>query len=194
MKKTLLLASLISVSLMAGSMPVVAAPATYTVDGNVPNLCSVQLPRLLNNTPQVNVNSVTGQTLGIVQLTDSQTLAAKAASFDVGFAAWCNYAHRLVVESQNDGLWQDQLTPAPSGFANAVPYTAQIVWGGNSTNFRADAVTRQISNVSMPVNQPTAGDIELRVQVQAGASNANLNSPLLAGTYRDIIRVTVQPQ
>lgn len=194
MMKHGLIASIAALPILILATPSMAA-ATYQVDGNVPQICSVELPRLLSDTAPINVTSLTGQTIGISELTDPATLATNATSFDVGFAAVCNYAHRLVVESQNNGLWQDQLTPPAPGFGDAVPYRAQISWGGINTQFNADAVTRQIANVSVPVNHPAQGDIELRFQVLQGSSNAQQSfAPLLAGTYRDIIRVTVEPQ
>lgn len=193
MMKHVLIASAVSLPLLALGQASMAA-AVYQVNGTVPQICSVELPRLLTDTAPINVTSLTGQTIGITALADPSTLATNAASFDVGFAAVCNYAHRLVIESQNNGLWQDTYTTPASGFADAVPYQAQVSWGGTNTAFRADAVTRQISDVSVPVNRPSAGDIELRFQVLAGASNAQAFAPLLAGSYSDIIRVTVEPQ
>jgi len=178
---------------LAGLTPAFGA-ATYTVIGSVPQLCTMADPQLLNGSAPINVTSLTGNSIRITQLTDPATMATRAASFDIGFTAECNYAHRLVVESQNNGLWRSALTGEGPGFADAVPYTAVVRWGDTTTTFRADAEVRQISTITVPVNRPTQGVIELQFQILAGASNLQSFSPLLAGTYSDIIRVTVEPQ
>jgi hypothetical protein len=184
-------------TLLAGAVPASAAtnaPANYQVIGSVPQICSVQDARLIGGLAPVNISTVTGQSITISQLVDVRTLATNSTSFDVGFDAFCNYAHRIVVESQNNGLWRQDLTPAAPGFADAVPYTANVFWGGTSTTLQANASVRQISAIAVPVDNPAAGQIELRFQILPGASNALYFSPLLAGTYSDIIRVTVEPQ
>jgi hypothetical protein len=170
------------------------AAATYRVIGSVPQVCTVSDPQLLAGVAPINVSSLTAQAITITDLVDSRTLAVNAASFGVGFNAFCNYAHRLIVESQNNGLWRQDLTPAAQGFADAVPYTAEVRWGGTDNTLQANAAVRQITDLSVPVNNPASGQIELRVQILSGASNALSYAPLLAGAYSDIIRVTVEPQ
>jgi hypothetical protein len=181
-------------ALLAAAMSHASAAATYLVQGSVPQLCSMQLPRLLSDRAPINVTDLTGNSIAITQLTDPTTMATKATQFDVGFDAVCNYAHRLVVESQNNGLWRDALTGPAPGFADAVPYTAVITWGDTTTTFRADAEVKQIANVTVPVNKPTEGQIELQFEIRAGAANGDSFAPMLAGRYSDIIRVTVEPQ
>jgi len=193
MTKASLLTTAALAATLVGLTPAFGA-ATYTVVGSVPQLCTMEDPQLLNGTPQVNVTALTGNSIRIAQLTDPATMATRAASFDIGFKAECNYAHRLVVESQNNGLWRSALTGEGPGFADAVPYTAVVRWGDTTTTFRADAAVRQISTITVPVNRPTQGFVELQFQILAGASNQQSFAPLLAGTYSDIIRVTVEPQ
>lgn len=183
-----------AIALLCGATAANADSADYRVIGSVPQICSVDQPQLLGGVPAVNISSLTGQSVTIAQLVDTRTLAANAASFDVGFTAFCNYAHRLVVESQNNGLWRQDLTPPAQGFADAVPYTANVRWAGTDVTLQANAAVRQISDLTVPVNMPAAGQIELRFQVAPGASNALSFAPLLAGTYSDVIRVTVEPQ
>jgi len=182
------------VSIMGLSNVSFAAAANYDVIGRVPQICAVDQPQLQGGTAAVNATIVSGQTILINQLTDPTTLATNAASFDISFDAMCNYAHRLVVESQNNGLWPNITTSGAPGFGNAVPYSADILWADTNATMDADASVRQIKDVSIPVGRPAEGQIELRFKLQPGASNAQLFSPLLAGTYRDVIRVTVEPQ
>jgi hypothetical protein len=44
------------------------------------------------------------------------------------------------------------------------------------------------------IGEARAGQILLRLEIQPGASNLASNSPLVAGTYSDTLRVTVEPQ
>lgn len=171
-----------------------ASAANYLVQGNVPQICSVELPVLLTNRPAINVSGLAGESLTITQLTNPATLATNEASFDVGFAAVCDVPHLLIVESQNNGLWRDVLTTRAPGFADAVPYKATVTWGNANALLNADATVQHIASVSLTVDKPVSGDIDLHFSVLSGASNSHAYAPLLAGTYRDTIRVTVVPQ
>jgi hypothetical protein len=182
---------------MFAPLDAIAADLTGTVQtsGNVAQRCLfTQLPTLRTDKPAVNVNGLNGSTLVIAQLTDPENLSVRAASFGVGFDAMCNYAHRIVVESENNGLWRDIATPVPPGFADAIPYTATLTWGDVNTTFQADATTKHIADFSVSVGHATEGQIELFMQILPGASNAQAFAPLLAGIYRDTVRVTVEPQ
>ena len=193
MKKSSIAASLPAL-FCAGFVVAPANAAGYSVRGSVPQICSVELPTLLTDKPAINVNGLNGSTLMIAELTDPTNLSTRAASFGVGFSAVCNYAHRIVVESQNNGLWRDAPTPVPAGFADAIPYTVTLTWGDVNTTFQADAATQRIADFSVSVGHATEGQIGLFMQILPGASNAQAFAPLLAGIYRDTIRVTVEPQ
>lgn len=171
-----------------------AGEQNYPVLGDVPQLCAVESPVLLPEHPPVNFTGLTGTSLAIDRLTDSTTLAANAASVEVGFTAICNYPHTITLESQNNGLWRDVAALRPAGFADAVPYTATLVWGEVNRVFAADASFRGTRDIAVTVTRPTKGQIALRLDILPGASNAQSNAPLIAGVYRDTIRVTVGPQ
>jgi hypothetical protein len=165
----------------------------YLVRAQVPQVCTVELPVLANDRPPVNF-SANGTSLTIDRLTDPESLAANAASVSVDFNAVCNYPHRIVVETQNNGLWRDAQTNPANGFADAVPYVATLQWGGVDTVLTVDAGFRGTRDFTVNVNEPAAGAIGLKIDIVAGASNTRANAPLLAGVYRDTIRVTVGPQ
>lgn len=181
------------VAAVAASGPAYAA-ANFSVNGNVPTICSVQAPVLLTNHPAVNVTSVSGNSLAITQLADQNTLATKATSFDVGFAAVCNLPKTLIVESEYNGLWRQSALQEASGFADAVPYTATVSWGATTGTLDADASVRHTTSLSLPVSGSVNDQIDLHVSVLPGASNTTAWAPLLAGTYQDTILVTVVPQ
>jgi hypothetical protein len=172
-----------------------SAPLPFTVSGSAPQICAVGNPQLSAGA-LVNFQSLNGAALRITQLADPRTLATNAAQATVTFQAVCNYPHRIVLESQNNGLYRDGAAGAapPPGFADGVPYTAQLTWGAVTSTFFVPATSRQTSQDSVAVPNPTAGDIEIQLSVQAGASNLSANSPLIAGVYTDTLRVTVEPQ
>jgi hypothetical protein len=86
------------------------------------------------------------------------------------------------------------LTPAPTGFSDAVPYTATLIWGPVNNTFQADASARRMRDSAQAVDQPVVGDIVLRLDIQPGATNLQTNAPLVSGVYRDTLRLTVEPQ
>jgi hypothetical protein len=173
------------------------APVTRSVPvtASAPAVCAIQEPTVRAG-GQVNFRGVNGNTLQIDHMVDPRTLAAAAASVNVTFDAVCNYPHRLIVEAQNNGLWQTSERPPspPPGFAYAVPYRATIDWGLEHGRLEADAKVRRIADRSILVDHPTAGEITLRVEIKAGASNTQANAPLLAGSYGDTLRITLEPQ
>ncbi|MBI1684319.1 hypothetical protein [Caulobacter hibisci] len=167
----------------------------FVVQGQAPKICTIATPTL-GAGQLVNFLTLTGGTLQVDQLTDPTTLSTRAASAEVTFAAVCNYAHQIVLESQNNGLWRSELglTPTPTGFSDAVPYTATLAWGPVNNRFEADASARQIRDSAQAVDQPVAGDVTLRLDIQPGATNLQTNAPLVSGVYRDTLRLTVEPQ
>jgi hypothetical protein len=170
-------------------------PQHFAVTGNAPQICTVADP-VLGSGSLTNFLSLNGTMLQVDQLADPQTLATRPAAAEVDFAAMCNFPHRIVLESQNNGLWRGGASgaPAPSGFADGVPYTAALTWGPVNQSLFVDATARRTSQLSAPVGVPVAGDIKLRLTIQAGASNLTANAPLIAGVYSDTLFVTVEPQ
>jgi|SRR5579872_1594125 len=173
------------------------APANlpFTVTGSAPQICAVSNP-VLSSGALINFQSLNGTSLQIGELADPKTLATNTAEATVTFQAVCNYPHQIVLESQNNGLYRDGAAGAtpPPGFADGVPYTAQLTWGAVSSTFFVAATTRQTTQDRVVVPNPTAGDIKIQLTIQAGASNLSANSPLIAGVYTDTLRVTVEPQ
>ena len=165
------------------------------VRAHAPQVCAVAAPQLVGGR-QTNFRGLNGTTMEIDRLVDPTTLSTNAASVDVQFNAVCNYPHRIVVEAQNNGLWQsaDQGSSSTPGFASAIPYVASLSWGAETLQLDADAKARRINERSIRVDQATAGALVLRLEIQPGATNGRANSPLLAGVYGDTVRLTVEPQ
>ena len=193
----LLLAGGFAALLPAAAAAQVVAPATRTVPvtANAPAVCSIQEPVLAGG-GQINFKGLNGNTLQIDRLVDPATLSAAAASANVKVDAVCNYPHRIKLEAQNNGLWQtSERPPSPApGFAYAIPYSATIDWGLEHGRLDADAKVRRIAERSIFVDRPQAGEITLRLEIEAGASNVHARAPLLAGFYGDTLRITLEPQ
>jgi hypothetical protein len=140
-------------------------------------------------------NNVTGplsSELRITDLVDERTLSTRAANARIGFEAACNYPHRIVLRSQNNGLRRDSLSTGP-GIASAVPYTATLNWGDVGLGFFADAQSRtQLERVGS-TSGAVAGTLVVAVAITAGATNIGPGSPLGAGEYSDVISIEVGP-
>ncbi len=188
----------------AATASLLAAPAaaqsssdvrSMSVTGNTPQVCSLDLGSVETGN-LVNIVGLDGDTLRIQQLADSQTLASRAASATMRFAAVCNFPHKVTLESENNGLWptDGRISDTPEGFAYAVPYAASLEWGTADGALDADAKSRRVNDSLLQVGQPTAGDMELHVEIAEGASNVEVNAPLLAGVYTDTLRIILEPR
>lgn len=173
------------------STAVTALPVT----GNVPQICAMQRGEIQPGSA-VNIIGLDGDTLRIAQFVDPSTLAVKAASVTIKFEAVCNFPHSIRVESANTGLWptDGRISQVPSGFAYAVPYTAQLNWGPVNAQFDADAKARRISQRDIPVDTAVAGELNLRIEIAEGASNVENRAPVVAGTYVDTVRIFLEPR
>jgi hypothetical protein len=188
----------------AQNIPAVAAttgganPAVFLNDigGRIPQFCSLSAASLANASQPVNVKSLTGATLEIETLVNPTTLRTQGASVELALQAVCNYPHELTLSSANNGLWRQAATGAatPAPFASAVPYQATASWGLQTVALNADTGSRRPVNAVSSIDEPRFGDITLSLQVDPGASNVATNSPLLAGTYSDLITITLGPQ
>lgn len=166
----------------------------FNVIATVPGGCTVGEPSQSAGA-QVNFRGVSGHTLQIDQLTDATTLSTRAASIELSLEAMCSSPHRLIVESQNNGLFPRSERPAvpPAGFGTAVPYVAIARWGTHNVRLEASAHSRQ-SRDNWVASEPHTGSILLSLQIEPGATNRRQNAPLLAGVYADTLRITLEPK
>ena len=190
--------------LSAAAGPVLAQPTAqtqsavtreYDVEGNAPGFCAVGAPTLSQTSPTSNVRNVAGGVVTIDTLADPTTLTTRSAQFGVQVEAVCNQAHRLTITSENNGLWRDPVAGVvPAAFAGAIPYRATMAWAGDETQLTADAESRREQSQIALVAQPNIGNVVIDIAIEQGATNKATNTPLLAGTYRDTLRVTIEPQ
>lgn len=196
-------ASLMAMSVMATgalaqtvmAQAVTPTPVVMNVTGFVPQACTLQ-PGKIQAGGLVNLRGLDGDTLQIEELTDQKTLATRATSATIDFAATCSLPHRVRIETQNNGLWPTTgaMGSTSVGFAYALPYNATVSWAGVSGLLQADAKVRRLNQQLFTINGPASGNIELRIQMDAGASNVQANAPVLAGAYGDTLRIYLEPQ
>lgn len=167
----------------------------FPVTGNAPQVCTLDRGTIRTGS-LVNFNGLDGDTLRIQQLTDPSTLTARAANATISFEAVCNFPHRVRIESQNNGLWptDGRMSSDVADFAYALPYVARVSWGDRNGELDADAKIRRLSENRFNVDQATAGEMQLQITVQAGASNVRNNAPVIAGAYGDTLRIFLEPR
>lgn len=186
---------------LAALLSLSAAPAlaqqsrTFEVTGSAPQVCAVAQPRLSTGS-MVNIRTLDGDSLQIDRLVDPRTLTTNGASAEVSFDAVCTFPHRIVVESRGNGLWRNNAAGGARspGFADGVPYSAEISWGGVRDRFEATAVSRGSNRRTTSVAEATVGELKVALAIRPGASNGALNAPLLAGVYSDTLTITLEPQ
>jgi hypothetical protein len=144
--------------------------------------------------PLENFENPTGAIFIVTELTDPLTLTTRAADLSLKMNAMCNTPHRLIVSSQNDGLWRTEVTAATSGFGSAVPYRLGLSWADETRDLAATAASRQAVEWELLIGRPATGNVQLDLSIGAGSTNAGLGAPLLSGSYSDVVTVTVESQ
>ena len=142
----------------------------------------------------VNFDTPAGPLFSITELADPQTLTTRAASIALSAEAMCNGVHRLVITSDNNGLYRAGAEADAPGFGSAVPYRAAVNWADQVHLFTADTAARQMVEEAMMVGHSHMGGLVVEFDISPGATNAGAGVPLLSGEYSDILRITVEPQ
>lgn len=164
-----------------------------TVIGRAERACFLGLP-VQADAPSLNFDSAGGSVFNVTRLTSAETLTTRPARITLGMDAMCNGVHRVVIASDNNGLWRQDTGESQSGFGTAVPYEAHVIWADQQHSLTADAASRGYVEDQMLVGRPAAGSLLVEFAIAPGATNAGINAPLLAGDYSDVLRLTVQPQ
>ena len=165
------------------------------VSANTPDVCIISNQNNGRIRPLVNATSSGAAAVEITSLIDRGTMSTAAAQVEVTFDAMCNFPHKLNVISDNNGLFRPiNAAAVVPGFASAVPYTADVTWGGQTLAFEATAQRRGLAQADLIIAEPAQGSIVLQFNVLPGATNAQNGAPLAAGIYSDVIRISVEPQ
>lgn len=180
-------------------MACIAAPVaaqeqqTVTVVGEASQKCTLGQPTQ-GDGALTNFDTPSGSVFGITSLADPETLSTRAATITLSMAAMCNSLHRVIIASDNNGLWREGAGASPSGFGSAVPYEANLVWADQQYLLTAEASSRQTVEEQVLVGRPNTGALLIEFEINAGATNAGFGAPLLAGEYSDVLRVTLEAQ
>ena len=185
------------------AMPVVAGAqdgvqedsASFLVAGRTPVVCTLTAgPGSADGFN--NFTTADGNVYRVDQMIDAVTLSTRAAWFELTLSGICNTAHRIRLESLNNGLWQLSETPParPDGFGTAVPYDLTARWVDQVVQLSADAAIRQPRERSVPIGRPASGDVRLRFEILAGATNLAANAPMVSGAYSDTLTIVLEPQ
>lgn len=169
--------------------------AQFLVAGRTPVVCSLTTgPGSADGFN--NFSSADRNVYRVDQMIDAATLSTRAASFELTLTGVCNTAHRIRMESLNNGLWQLSETPParPDGFGTAVPYDLTARWVDQVVQLSADAAIRQPRERNVPIGQPASGDLRLRFEILAGATNLAANAPMVSGAYSDTVTIILEPQ
>src|SRR5690606_24626070 len=136
------------VAALVVSMACVAAPAvaqdqaTVNLAGDANQMCTLGQPSQ-GSGAVTNFDTPSGTVFSITRLADPDTLTTRAANITLTMDAMCNTIHRVVLASDNNGLWRTSVGATPSGFGSAVPYTANLVWADQQYPLTAEAADRQ---------------------------------------------------
>lgn len=169
--------------------------ARFPVTGDVPDLCILGDARIDGAAATTNIQSITGRVIRIADLADVNTLSTRGTQATVAFDAMCNYPYSVTVESRNNGLWrQSTADTTPVGFANGVPYLAQVAWNDLSVQLDADAKNRGPKAAAFSSTTANDGTLRLQLNILPGTTNVAANAPLVAGDYRDTLTITLGPQ
>ena len=194
--------SILTLAVLAGALAVAPAWAqtttsskAMTVQGSTPEICTLDRGQIGTGN-LVNIVGLDGDTLRIQQLTDPTTLAVRSTNATIDFAAVCNFPHEVRIESENNGLWPTdaRISAPPDGFAYAVPYVASLTWDNTNGSLDADAKVRRSVEQRVAVDEPAAGTLEVEISIPEGASNVEVNAPVLAGDYTDTLRIYLEPR
>jgi hypothetical protein len=191
-----LISATLAVPLAASGFAASAAAQTQqsvTVTGQTNQVCIMASP-VLGDGAMENFNTPAGNVYVIQELADPSTLTTRAAQLTLSMTTMCNSVHRVVVASENAGLWRTEASAPASGFGSAVPYTLQLDWADETRSYLAEAGARQVQQWELLVGRANAGDMLLGFSIDAGATNQGFNAPLLAGVYSDVVTVTVETQ
>jgi hypothetical protein len=183
--------------LLAGSAFAQTAPTAereFAVTASSPQWCAVTAPGGSAPVASNETGAVAplGASLSIFDLVDPVTLSTRATTARMVFEAACNYPHQVVIRSERNGLRRD-ITTQSNVIANAVPYVANISWGGNAATLTTDAQIEFERLQAITTESAVSGTLELAFVIQRGATNLGSGSPLGAGVYNDVVSIEVGP-
>ncbi len=206
MKKLLMLAAAAAAILPMTAQAAGNASGAVTYTTTVPNTCAIyKLEKGLGSgytepTYNVPAGSPTAAAATVTfnsnELVDENTAYAKYHQEQVNLGGFCNYKHKLRLDSKNGGLINTSTNePATDNFSRRINYEAYISgWGPGAGKANLDTTGAALLTENTP--SPTSGDLTIDVAA-TDAPNARLkistfndtSRRLLAGTYTDVLTI-----
>lgn len=198
MKKTLMIATAITMIAAPALAQTVGAGTTYSdnvstfqINAPVSNFCKFGN---VNNVANANTGTVgndsygngaaTGDQAFVVDIQKDSDNTVQAASGSFNYAqAQCNTPYSVTTASQNAGLLSSYTGAADAAFIKKIPYSIAFAAGTTSSGNQPIAST----NTLLASGTPFASSARFFFTIPASGSL------LLAGTYRDEVRLTMSP-
>ena len=157
--------------------------------GIAPPLCSfTALPTELASD---NMGLAAGgmNTIQIDTLIDPASSLLNRASIQIEIIGTCNQTHYVSVMTKNGGLALETPDEVLAGtFASHVNYRAQINWAGQSVEMSTDGAPGKKTPTTV-VGGANHGPLSLRIVIDD--LDNDMATPLIAGTYTDIITIQI---
>lgn len=168
--------------------------AIWALNSNVATFCKINAaaPTISTNnavaTPGPNGqggSQVNSDGTVLLNIQEPATNTIRNASAFVTYAnSQCNTPFNITASSQNGGLKNSTNTTTDTAFVGTVAYNVGVQFGAQNTG---GAVAPGAFSLNWTQQQATAGNFRFSVDVPAQ------NKLLLAGTYNDVLTVTMVP-
>lgn len=175
---------LLPISAIAGG----AGSNSITLTGEAKALCQLPLP----SAKSANNSTFDGNKISIAQLLDEDTAMVKDSETNISYGVtMCNYAAFLSVSSQNGGMTRtsgtDTAVAGSGAFLDIIDYTVSVDWGSVKIANFDTALHRTDRKAVTQASGANQAELLVKVSTQKG------NTPVLRGTYTDVITVNVGP-
>ena len=162
--------------------------------GDAPPMCAVTSAPTSNQAANVRLDSadLSQGRIVIDQLVDTSTAELQPASIKLSFDVTCNAPHRVLIKSVNGAL--EPVNPPATlteRFVTEVYYSALLTWDDRTIEMVASgnaATARSQSLTSFAIT----GQVNLEIKVDPSLND--MGTPLLEGTYSDMLVITLGPQ
>lgn len=165
-----------------------SASSAVTIGGEAENVCSIPTAPFQQSAVRA---SLSGTTITLDPFTNTTNALLLGGSIEIRFSnVMCNFAAKLGIITQNGAMTGTGLPSIQAGsgaFISAVDYNAQAVWGGVSTGLLFTASNPPGGKKEIQVPGANLGVLRLVLLFQS------YTTPILAGTYTDVLTVKVGP-
>jgi hypothetical protein len=166
---------------------------SFTLQGQAQASCGFSAPQSMQaSNMALASNSASQNVISITSLVTPNTAQLLPGSISLTLKGLCNQSHSLSITTANGGLKpQGGITsPLSAGFASRVDYIAQVTWAATSASLSTSGLSGQSTPAAVTAGA-YSGNLFLQITINASGAG---NQPLIAGTYTDILTVTLSPQ